>query len=48
MPLALLRSQFQALEQPFDDEAITVRVDDPPSMIVDQVIDSIFPSSLRS
>lgn len=46
MPLSLLRSQFQALEQPFDDEAITVPVDDPPMTIVDQVISSIFPAAV--
>jgi len=41
MPLSLLESQFEALEEPFDEGAIVVDVDDPPERIVDAIVDAL-------
>ncbi len=38
MPLALLDSQFAALEPPGSDEAITVDIDQPLAAIIDQIM----------
>ena len=38
MPLALLDSQFAALEPPSPDEAITVDIDQPLAAIIDQIM----------
>ena len=38
MPLSLLESQFQTLEEPLDEGAVVARIDDPPEAIAAAVI----------
>jgi len=41
MPVSLLQSQFDALEEPADDErAISVSIDQPPERIVERIVES--------
>lgn len=38
MPLSLLRSQFETLEPPLEDDAVTLPVDETPERIVDEIV----------
>ena len=39
MPVALLKSQFDTLEEPLDEGALVIGVDAPPARIVDAIVD---------